>query len=358
MAPNAWFSTTLLVALLATAPWVAAQPVGAATSADTTAATPATPRPESAVNSALLAVDPATYTTQTFEWLDAQRTRRVPAKLYLASAPAPEAGLPLVVFSHGIGGSREGYSYIGRYLASQGYASLHVQHVGSDSTLWSGGILSLVSRLTDAAQESEALHRVQDVRYALDQILSRPELLRIDGRRIAVAGHSYGANTAMLVAGANPPVKGLSAMLRDERVTAAVLLSAPPFYGYGNPAQILSDIRIPTLHVTATEDVINIPGYSSGLDDRLAIYGATGTSQAASKVLAVFKEGSHSVFTDRGRTGGSGLNPKIKLATRQLALAFLNQVFSLDKTGLQRWQPENAALMARFENTMAVTASP
>ena len=71
-------------------------------------------------------------------------------------------------------------------------------------------VLLLVSRLTDAAQESEALNRVQDLRFALDQILSRPELVRIDGQRIAVAGHSYGANTAMLVAGANPPVKGLA----------------------------------------------------------------------------------------------------------------------------------------------------
>ena len=332
--------------------------MGAGTSASTAVTNPTALRPESAVDSALLAVDPSTFTSQTFDWLDSQRRRRVPAKLYMASAAAPDAGLPLVVFSHGIGGSREGYSYIGRYLASQGYASLHVQHVGSDSTLWSGSVLSLVSRLTDAAQESEALNRVQDLRFALDQILSRPELVRINGQRIAVAGHSYGANTAMLVAGANPPVKGLAAMLRDDRVAAAVLLSAPPFYGYGSPAQILSDIRIPTLHVTATEDVINIPGYTSGLDDRLAIYSAMGTRQAASKVLAVFKEGSHSVFTDRGSSGGSGLNPKIKLATRQLALAFLNQVFSLDKTGLQRWQPENAALMARFENTMAATASP
>lgn len=353
-----WRAFALLLATLAMAPCVSAQTADARTSPGGGAPSTASQRGSSAADSALLAVDPSTYSAQTLEWFDPLRNRRVPVKLYAAAAAAPQTGLPLVVFSHGIGGSREGYSYIGRYLASQGYASLHVQHVGSDSTLWSGSILSLVSRLADAAQEGEALNRVQDLRFALDQLLARPELVRIDGQRIAVAGHSYGANTAMLVAGANPPVKGLAAMLRDDRVTAAILLSAPPFYGYGDPAQILSDIRIPTLHVTATEDIINIPGYSSGLDDRLAIYGATGTAQATSKVLAVFKEGSHSVFTDRGRTGGTSLNPKIKLATRQLALAFLNQVFSLDKAGLQRWQPENAALVARFESTMPATASP
>lgn len=326
--------------------------------AATASPTRATPRAASAVESNLLAVDPASYTTQTLDWFDPQRNRRVPVKLYMATATVPQAGLPLVLFSHGIGGSREGYSYIGRYLASQGYASLHVQHVGSDSALWSGSILSLVSRLTDAAQESEALNRVQDLRFALDQLLGRPELLRVDTQRIAVAGHSYGANTAMLIAGANPPVKGLAAMLRDDRVAAAILLSAPPFYGYGDPAPILSDIRIPTLHVTATDDVIKIPGYNSGLDDRLAIFGATGTAKATSKVLAVFKDGSHSVFTDRGRTGGDGLNPRIKLATRQLVLAFLNQAFALDTAGLQRWQPQNAGLVARFESTMPASAGP
>ena len=80
----------------------------------------------------------------------------------------------------------------------------------------------------------------------------------------------------------------------------------------------------PTLHITATADNIQIPGYSSGVADRLALYQATGASTQAAKVLAVFKDGSHSISTEGMGTGGATLNPKVKVATRQLALVFLN----------------------------------
>jgi hypothetical protein len=53
-------------------------------------------------------------------------------------------------------------------------------------------------------------------------------------------------------------------------------------------------VQRPTLHITATADNIQIPGYSSGVADRLALYQATGASRQAAKVLAVFKDGSHS----------------------------------------------------------------
>ena len=56
----------------------------------------------------------AAYSSQTFEWLDAARGRAVPVRLYLPEAASAERPVPLVVFSHGIGGTRNGYSYLGR----------------------------------------------------------------------------------------------------------------------------------------------------------------------------------------------------------------------------------------------------
>jgi predicted dienelactone hydrolase len=53
-----------------------------------------------------VSVDPSLFTAQTFQWKDAERDRSVPAKLYLPAGPKLSAGtVPLVVFSHGIGGS-------------------------------------------------------------------------------------------------------------------------------------------------------------------------------------------------------------------------------------------------------------
>jgi predicted dienelactone hydrolase len=296
-----------------------------------------------------LEVKASRFIVKNFDWFDSQRQRRVPAKLYLPATNATMGSVPLVVFSHGIGGSREGYSYLGRYFAAHGFASLHVQHVGSDRQLWFGNPFALTARLGAAAQDSEALHRVQDLRYSLDKVLATQEGALFDTRRIAAAGHSYGANTTMLIAGAQVEQPGRKLSLRDPRISAAILISAPPFYGMGDPNKILSRIDIPTLHITATEDVIQIPGYVSGLQDRMDIFKATGSERAAPKVLAVFNDGSHSIFTDRMATGGLTLNPKVKIATRELALAFLKEVSAGNHQAMDAWPLRNADLVATFE---------
>jgi len=278
-----------------------------------------------------------------FDWFDEARQRSVPVRLYWPDGAKP---VTLVVFSHGIGGSRRGYSYLGEYFAANGVASLHLQHVGSDRSLWTGNVLSLLARLQDAAQEREALERVRDLSFALDQILAHEEFgRRINRRSIAAAGHSYGANTALLAAGASVQREGRRLELRDPRVKAALLLSAPPFYGEDDLKAILHSITLPTLHVTATEDVIRIPGFYSPASDRVAVFDAVGSPL---KALAVFEGGSHSIFTSRGGTGGAELNPKVKAATKELALAFLQRVFEGRGEALQRWPETYRPLLARW----------
>ena len=61
------------------------------------------------------------------ELLDANRKRPVPVRLYLPQQASPNGPVPLVVFSHGLGGSRMGYSYLARHWADAGMASLHPQ---------------------------------------------------------------------------------------------------------------------------------------------------------------------------------------------------------------------------------------
>lgn len=285
------------------------------------------------------------YSVFEFDWTDASRQRAVPVRLYLPDNATADTPVPLVVFSHGIGGSRRGYSYLGRHWASQGYASLHLQHVGSDRSLWGGNPFEMLFRLQGAAQESEAIARVGDLRFALDRLLQGELSPRVDATRIAAAGHSYGANTALLAVGAQVQRDGRGLDLRDARLRAAIVLSAPPFYGESEPQRILGAIEVPSLHVTATEDVIRIPGYYSQLEDRVSVFDATGGPR---KTLAVFEGGSHSIFTDRGGTGGAQLNPQVKRATRELSLAFLDSVFKDDDRGLQIWPRQFAAIVARF----------
>ncbi len=307
----------------------------------------ATPLAAQVPDEAATAIAPAApaYGAVEYEWNDPLRGRAVPVRLYLPATTEPGARIPLVVFSHGIGGSRRGYSYLGSHFAANGVASLHVQHVGSDRAIWTGNPFSLVGRLQAAAQEREAIDRVLDLRFALDQLLASGHAGSIDADQIVVAGHSYGANTALLAAGARVERDGRALEFRDARFRAAILISAPPFYGESDPERILKHVTVPTLHITATEDVIQIPGYYSGADDRIAVFDAIGSSR---KTLAVFSGGSHSIFTDRAGTGGVQLNAQVKAATRELTLAFVTQILGGTAGAIDRWSERHRPIVARF----------
>ncbi len=171
-------------------------------------------------------------------------------------------------------------------------------------------------------------------------------------RRLAPPPHKHPSACKILIgkmlAGAAVPRKGERGEvlnLRDPRIKAAMLLSAPPFYGYANAGLILGGITLPTLHITATGDDILVPGYGSGVDDRVNVFNAMGDPR---KTLVVFAGGSHSIFTDRTGTGGVELNPKVKVATQALSLAFLHQTLGGETSALTNWRPKFADLVAQF----------
>lgn len=270
-----------------------------------------------------------------FDWV-AARERSVPARLYWPAASGRKAPVPLIVFSHGLGGSRKGYSYLGEGWSARGTASLHIQHVGSDQALWAGNPLLLLDRLDGAADEREAIARTRDVRFGLDRLLDRdsPFAAAIDRTCIVAAGHSYGANTTLILTGAQVVRDGRPLGDRDSRFSASIVISAPPFYGETDLASVLASVDVPTLHVTTTEDTIRLPGRYSGVQDRIDIFNAIPTPQ---KALVVFQGGSHSVFTDRSLRSGGPLNPLVKRATTEATLAFLELAHRSDPAPLEGW---------------------
>ena len=271
-----------------------------------------------------------------FEWVDPTRDRSVPARLYWPAAATRKGPVPLIVFSHGLGGSRKGYSYLGEGWSARGTASLHIQHVGSDQTLWAGNPILLLDRLDGAADEREAIERTRDVSFGLDRLLHRdnPFHAAIDGKRIVAAGHSYGANTTLILTGAQVIRNGKPIGFRDPRFTASIVISAPPFYGETDLAAVLASVDVPTLHVTTTEDTIRIPGRFSPVQDRIDVFNAIPTVR---KALIVFEGGSHSVFTDRSLRNGGPLNPLVKRATMEACLAFLDIVHRSDPAPMENW---------------------
>jgi predicted dienelactone hydrolase len=271
-----------------------------------------------------------------FEWVDPTRDRKVPARLYWPAASMRKRPVPLIVFSHGLGGTRKGYSYLGEGWSAGRIASLHIQHVGSDQTLWQGNPLLLLDRLDGAADEHEAIERTRDVSYGLDRLLGRdnPFHAAIDRKRIVAAGHSYGANTTLILTGAQVIRDGKPVGHRDPRFTASIVISAPPFYGETDLAAVLASVDVPTLHVTTTEDTIRIPGRYSPVQDRIDVFNAIPTAR---KTLVVFQGGPHSVFTDRSLRNGGPLNPLVKRATMEAGSAFLDLVHRSDPVPMEDW---------------------
>jgi predicted dienelactone hydrolase len=131
-------------------------------------------------------------------WMDATRSRELPVLLRWP------AGKPLgvMVYSHGLGGKKEGGDYWGRAWAGAGLLVVHVQHPGSDAASLKGGLTAL----RKASQPEQLVARMQDMRFAIAEINRRKasgagNWSGLPTEKMAVGGHSFGARTTMLIAG-------------------------------------------------------------------------------------------------------------------------------------------------------------
>ena len=77
--------------------------------------------------------DQSRFQTLDFTVKDHGRQREIPIRIYLPSVKTPA---PVVLFSHGLGRSRQGNAYLGNHWASRGYVVVFIQHPGSDSSVW------------------------------------------------------------------------------------------------------------------------------------------------------------------------------------------------------------------------------
>ena len=75
----------------------------------------------------------------------------------------------MILFSHGLGGSPSGYKYVRTYWTGRGYATIFLQHPGSDETLLQGVSPSqAIRQLRDAATLKNMNLRVDDVTDVLN----------------------------------------------------------------------------------------------------------------------------------------------------------------------------------------------
>ncbi|HSU65493.1 MAG TPA: hypothetical protein VLJ39_01350 [Tepidisphaeraceae bacterium] len=245
---------------------------------------------------------PHSVETLLLEWNDPQRNRQVPVKIYY---PADGGGKsPVIIFSHGLGGSREGYAYLGREWASHGYVSVHVQHVGSDDQVWRDvpAAERMAAMRKAAVNLSNILNRPRDISFVIDQLQKLNEEAgplkgRLDLDRIGAAGHSFGAYTTQAVIGERFFPGGREASMGDPRIKAAVIMSPNAPKDKTQDDAAFAKIIVPCLHMTGTLDDSPI-GDTKAADRRVAFDHTPATSD---QFLIIFTGGDHMIFSGRPR---------------------------------------------------------
>ncbi len=246
-----------------------------------------------------LSVPKATPEHQDFTVKDEKRTREIPIRVYLPQDKAPAA---VVVFSPGLGGTREGYAYLGNHWALRGYAVVALQHPGSDDRVWKDKPADeRMAAMEQAASLQNFLLRARDVPVVLDQLErwnkdpSHALSGRLDLQRLGMSGHSFGAVTTQAVSGERFVLRGRG--FTDPRIKAAVVMS-PSGPRRGGPQKAFGDVEIPWMLLTGTKDVAPIGNIS--LESRLSVFPAL---PPGGKYELVLDNAEHSAFGDRELPG-------------------------------------------------------
>ena len=264
---------------------------------------------------------------------DHRRDRDIPVRVYFLTADSPS---PVIIFSHGLGGSREGGRYLGRHWAARGYIAVFMQHPGSDTSAWNSKPLTQrMKAMKEAASGRNFMLRVMDVPAVLNQLerLNSSDGHELSGQldllKIGMSGHSFGAVTTQALSGQRFG-RGRP-LLTDERITAALIMS-PSSPQRGTPQEAFEKISIPWMLMTGTKDIALIG--DADMDSRLAVFPAL---PPGSKYELVLYKAEHSAFSDRALPGDrEPRNPNHHRVILALSTAFWDAYLHFD-TAAKAW---------------------
>jgi predicted dienelactone hydrolase len=160
------------------------------------------------------------------------------APLLLAGKAAEHAAMapalnkwPLIVLSHGTGGSAMQMAWLGTALARAGFVAAAVNHPGNNA-------------LEPYTAEGFVLwwERATDLSEVLDGMLADPEFgPKIDGSRIGAAGFSIGGYTVLALGGARTDISIIIDLCRKQ--PDATVCHVPEMKEMGTPDQMLAAVR-------------------------------------------------------------------------------------------------------------------
>jgi predicted dienelactone hydrolase len=230
---------------------------------------------------------------------------------------------PVVIFSHGALGSKNNYEYVVDYWASQGYVCIQPSHDDSltkvepyKRAFYAAHFLRQLPK--DA---SSWTGRARDITFIIDSLPAVQQRIpvQMDLNEIACGGHSLGAFTTALIAGAEVPPPAAIRDCSDPRVKAVIMMSPQGVrpnadkFGFADE-KAWQRLSVPALFMTGTRDRT---GFNT-VEDRIDGFA---NCKPGDKYYAVINGASHMTFsgaTNRAFTGYNG-NPKSQPLRRYLA---------------------------------------
>lgn len=283
------------------------------------------------------------------EWVDESRRnddgtiRTIPYKIYYPVDHGLER-LPVIIWSHGFGGNRDGAGFISRFLCAHGYVVVHPTHHGTDSSLWEGkeGHPWDILRQTKISRTT-TLNRFKDIPFVLDRLeewaKENPEAGDLmDFSSIGMSGHSFGALSTQVAAGQYFADENHElARLREPRISAGILYSPVPVADHLldkianlNDTNIYAPIEIPLLHMTGTKDDAPIGGMD--YTHRLVVYEQSGCRE---KYILIQDESDHMVYNGtRGKLERNPLRDRHEEVIKMVALAYWQAKLGGDNAAL------------------------
>jgi predicted dienelactone hydrolase len=218
---------------------------------------------------------------------DAARNKDLHVRIFY---PVAQGRYPVIVFSHGAGGSQNCCESLTRHWATYGYVTLQPTH--EDSIVQRRKSGDEAHRFPQAVREAltnPALweSRPQDITFLLNAL---PDLQKrvgglndkLDLDRIGVAGHSMGSYTAEAIGGAVVDLPGHPATsFSDPRAKAILCLSPQGPSQFGLTAHSFDKITLPFMGITGSLDSLGpvaspawhkIPFERSRPDDKYELF--------------------------------------------------------------------------------------
>ncbi len=192
---------------------------------------------------------------------DGKRNKDLHVRIFY---PNEAGSYPVIVFSHGAGGSQSCCEALTRHWATYGYVTLQPTHDDSTSQRRNTGEedINFLKAVRDALKKPSLWQsRPQDISFVLDSLPRLQKRIpaltgKMDAAHIGVGGHSMGAFTADAIAGAlvdlpNHPATNFA----DPRVRAVLLLSPQGPGEFGLTDHSWDHISLPLLSMTGSLDL-------------------------------------------------------------------------------------------------------